>query len=121
MHKVGELDDPRTKGLIVPLRIILPLICTANVRREREHYAPISELDETSAARTLETELENSLMEAILLLPAQYKNVLLLKYADGYNDREISELLHCGGQSGKTDSPQCKKQLHRLLEEVPPL
>ena len=121
IHKVGELDDPRTKGLIVTIADHIAIDLYRKRRREREHYAPISELDETSAERTLESELENSLMEAILLLPAQYKNVLLLKYADGYNNREISELLHYSVAKVEKLISRGKKQLHRLLEEVPPL
>lgn len=56
-----------------------------------------------------------------MLLPAQYKNVLLLKYADGYNNREISELLHYSVAKVEKLISRGKKQLHRLLEEVPPL
>jgi RNA polymerase sigma factor (sigma-70 family) len=36
---------------------------------------------------------EERIADAILELPEQYKGVLLLKYADGYGNKEIAELL----------------------------
>lgn len=39
IHKVGELDDPRTKGLIVTIADHIAIDLYRKRRREREHYA----------------------------------------------------------------------------------
>lgn len=114
MEKIGYVDAPATKALVMLItqRKAIDLYRKQNRERQRE----IS-LETMAEPQTQNTE-EQQVTDAIRQLPEQYREVLLLKYTDGYGNREIAQLL--GYTVTKVDQlvSRGKKRLQKQLKEA---
>ena len=59
----------------------------------------------------------DGMMSLILELPYQYKMVVYLYYYEGYNSREIADLLHKSESTIRTRLQKAKKLLRKELEK----
>ena len=59
----------------------------------------------------------DGMMSLILELPYQYKMVVYLYYYEGYNSREIADLLHKSESTIRTRLQKAKKLLRKDLEK----
>lgn len=58
---------------------------------------------------------QDSTMEAILSLPAKYKDVVYLHYYEGYKTYEIAEMLHCSHSTVRNRLSRARKLLQKSL------
>ena len=61
-------------------------------------------------------EFDDFVSNEILKLPSPYKEVILLKYADGYNNREIAALLDLTVSNVNKIVTRGKRKLEQALE-----
>lgn len=67
---------------------------------------------------TLDAVLEGvDLASAMAALPARYRQLLLLKYDNGYSEREIAQMCDMTQDSVKKTIQRAKKKLELLLNE----
>lgn len=116
IHRIGEVDSASTRRLAV----------TITERRAIELYrARQREYNRTTvmeAAMHMEKEYDNEqellLTEAILKLSPTYQQVIILKYSQGYSNREIAALLDYTVSKVDQLLSRGRRQLRILLEEV---
>lgn len=65
---------------------------------------------------SFETKEENSLWQALMLLPQKYRTVIYLYYYEGYSVKELSKMLHRRESTLQTQLSDGRKKLKRLLE-----
>lgn len=86
--------------------------------RERKRGQTVSiEMVEELAAPDIESFTGSNLAGAILQLPLPYQQAILLKYAQGYNTREIASILECTVSRVEKLLSRGKKQLRQLLDK----
>ena len=72
---------------------------------------------EELAAPDIESFTGSNLARVILQLPLPYQHAILLKYAQGYNTREIASILECTVSRVEKMLSRGKKQLRQLLDK----
>lgn len=60
-------------------------------------------------------ETGNEVLDAILSLPADYKDVVYMYYYEGYTTAEIARHLHCPESTIRSRMSRARKQLHTIL------
>lgn len=86
LHKIGEIDCPQTRSFLV---IIVERKAIDLLRKRR----PTLSLNEEIAGLPFEAPVDNPLARGMGALPAHYRQVLLLRYDNGYSSREIAAML----------------------------
>ena len=64
-----------------------------------------------------ETEEEESIMEEVLQLPEDYREIIYLYYYEGYNTEEIARILNLNVSTVRTKLSRGRGRLKRMLEE----
>ena len=75
-------------------------------------------LDDTLELASDEDAGDYNLVYAILKMPLQYQQIFYLKYAHGYNNKEIAQLLGITVSSIEKILSRGKKKLNGYLKEV---
>ena len=65
----------------------------------------------------MEYEGDDGLVSCILKLPARYREVILLKYEQGYNTREIAQMLKLTVSNTNKILQRAKNKLEKLCRE----
>ena len=81
----------------------------------RSRTVPLEQLIETPQPFELE---ERELLEAVLALPAQYKDVVYLYYYEQYTALEIAQILHKNVNTVYTLLRRARERLRKDLEGV---
>ena len=118
MNKIDEAVSLRTKALVMRI-----LECTAidlyrKWQREQNHIVPIAEVEQLTDGTELSDWTGSVLAKTILKLPLPYRQAILLKYAGGYNNKEIAALLGYTIDKVEKLLSRAKRKLRQLLEEV---
>ena len=114
MSMVKEAVSPGTKGLL--LTIVKRTAINLYHKQQRD-YAQSVEFEEARYMTTEPyTEQDSRVADAILQLPHPYQEVFLLKYAQGYQNKEIAVLLDFTVAKVEKLLSRGKKQLKELLE-----
>ncbi len=69
-------------------------------------------------AQYYEREEDTRLMDSLLLLPQKYREVLLLHYVEGYQGKEIAEMLSLSETAVRKRMERGRNGLRELLEET---
>ncbi len=64
-----------------------------------------------------ETEEEEGIMEEVLRLPEDYREIIYLYYYEGYNTEEIARILNLNVSTVRTKLSRGRGRLKRMLEE----
>ena len=117
IHKIEEPKCHKTRALVVT--IVERTAIDFYRRRQRSGALPFDE--ETELTQT-SSEIDAAavrldLAAAMAALPAQYRQVLLLRYDDGFSCREIAELLSMTEPNVRKTIQRAKEKLGELLEE----
>lgn len=104
-----ETEEHRKAWLI---RVTINL-CKNRLRFYRNH--PKISMEQLS--RYYESEEDKSVMEALLLLPRKYREVLLLHYVEGYRGKEIAVMLGLSEAAVRKRLERGRGRLGELLEE----
>ncbi len=111
---ISKISDPvcnKTRSYVVTI-VENKAIDIYRARRRK----PAEPLNEETEGIPFRVE-ENILADAIARLPARYRELILLKYADGYTDRELMHMLGLSYGGVRSLDARAKKQLKKLLEE----
>ena len=121
IEKISEVKCPKTRALIVTIieRKAIDLYRT----KQRHSVLPLNEEQEDAfigglaALSELEAaELRTDFSKAISLLPAKYRELILLKYDHGFADREIAAMLDMTEANVRKTTQRAKKKLEMILE-----
>ena len=75
------------------------------------------ELNEDIAGVEIPFEIDNPVATAIAKLPAHYREVLLLRFDNGFTTREIASILSISNSGVRKMIVRAKKALQELLEK----
>ncbi len=111
LDKIGEVDCPETKSYVV----IITEHKAIDIIRSRKHLSREELID---ALHGIEVPLpgDNGLADAMAKLPARYREVLLLRFDNGYSTKEIAKML--GMTEGSTQKLiwRAKEALRKELD-----
>lgn len=112
MRMVEEAVSPRTKSLLVTIVENKAI----DVYREKQRHG---ELNYDDAVEGLQVEFvgDNALASCMARLPARYREVLMLKYHLGYDDREIGKIMGISKENAKRLCTRAKDKLGQLCRE----
>ena len=123
MEHLDKIDDPQcpqTRAFIVTITENKAI----DLYRKRKAHSVIPLEEEyigvPERSKIDEIEEHDRLSKAILSLPGRYREVLLLKYAQGYSMDEIAVILSMTKENVKKTIQRARKELEKVLscEEV---
>lgn len=122
--KIIEISDqievvkcPKTKSLIVT--IVERKAIDLYRRKRNKTFLPFHEelANTASFSKTDAFIASNAISEAIIALPAKYREVLILKYSQGFSTEEIGTILSMSAENVKKTIQRAQKKLEILLDE----
>lgn len=115
ISKISEPESKRTKSFIT--------VITTNKAIDMykvRHKAKIVNIDgcsEDEPAISVELPEENGLAGCILRLPIKYRNMIILKYSQGYSTRECAEIMGMSPSAASRMDQRAKNKLELMLRE----
>lgn len=112
LEKIIEVDSPKTRSYLVIIteRKAIDLMRYNNRRQTLE-------LNEDIAGVEIPFKMDNPVATAIAKLPAHYREVLLLRFNNGFTTREIASILSISDSGVRKMIVRAKKALQELLEK----
>ena len=115
MHMVGEAISPRTKRLLVT--IVERTAINMYKKYQKEYNRTLNIEDVPPEIFGVYQEEDKILAQAILQLPLNYRQAIVLKYSQGYSTEEVAAILDCSLEKTKKLISRGKKKMEKLLEE----
>lgn len=117
IHKIEEPKCHKTRALVVT--IVERTAIDLYRQRQKSNTIPF---DEEAVPRQAVSEIDGvpahlDLAAAMAALPVRYRQVLLLRYDDGFSCREIAGLLSMTEPNVRKTIQRAKEKLAELLEE----
>ena len=115
-----KIEDPYSKKTKSLVCIITENKAIDLYRRKRARTILPFEDEVLSVPETVFTEqmeIADELTRAILLLPPRYREVLMLRYAHGYENAEIAPLLSLSRENVKKIIQRARKKLEEILQQ----
>ena len=112
IQKIGEPKCPKTKGFVVTV-VENKAIDLYRKRKRRQ----IVELTEEIRGFSPVYEGQNALTACILKLPARYREVILLRYHQGYSVKEVASILGISFAAASKLDQRAKNKLKDLYEK----
>lgn len=111
LNKIGNVDCPETKSYIV----IITEHKAIDIIRSRKHLTGEEMLD-TLHGMDIPLPGDNGLADAMAKLPARYREVLLLRFDNGYNTKEIAKMMNMTEGSMQKLIWRAKEALRKQLD-----
>lgn len=111
-EKISQVECPKTRSLLV----IIVERKSIDLLRARSRR-PEGELDEEAPGLAVPLPGDGGLADAMAKLPARYREVLLLRYDNGYSTKEIARLLDMTRPAAQKLLWRAKEALRKSLEE----
>lgn len=112
MKNISEVECLKTKGYVVTIVENKAIdLLRAKVRRGE------IELNEDTGGLSIEYTGDNSLAACLLKLPVRYREVILLKYEQGYSAREIAKILKLTESNAGKLLQRAQNKLEELCRE----
>lgn len=112
IDKISAVDSPQTCSFVL---IITERKAIDILRVNQRHAA--AELDESIVGMDIPLPGDNGIADALASLPARYREVLLLKFDNGYSTKELSEILGISQSAAKKLVWRAKGALRDALEK----
>lgn len=112
IKKIGEPKCPKTRGFVVT---VIENKAIDLYRKRQRHQ--IVELTEEMQGFSPIYKGENALTACILKLPARYREVILLRYHQGYSVKEVASLLGISFAAASKLDQRAKNKLKDLYEK----
>ena len=112
IETIGQPKCPKTQGYIVT---IVENKSIDFYRKRNRHQ--IVELDDEMQGVPAVYEGENTLAACILKLPARYREVILLRYHQGYSVKEVAAMLGISHAAASKLDQRAKNRLKELYEK----
>lgn len=112
IEKISDVDSPKTRSFIVIIskRKAIDLLRQNNRRQTVE-------LNEDIAGLEMPFNLDNPIAAAIAKLPVQYREVLLLRFDNGFTTKEIASMLDISDSGVRKLIARAKRSLQEMLEK----
>lgn len=118
MKMVDQVKSPRTKALLMLVVEHKAIDLARKQKRDLSDCTDFSELEQRVAPERADYIVENMLDEALERLPWPYRQAILLRYANGYETREIATLLNYTVSKVEKLLSRGKQQLRQILKEM---
>lgn len=112
MGKIRQVDSPDTRAYVT----IITERKAIDTIRDRKRVSLV-EYEETMYGIAFEPPGDHGIGDAIAHLPAQYREVLLLRHAQGYSTREVAEILELNYDAARKLLYRAKLALKDQLEK----
>lgn len=112
IEKIGDPKCPKTQGYIVTIAENKAI----DLYRRRQKRQVV-ELSDDLPGVTAIYEGENTLASCILKLPARYREVILLRYYQGYSVKEVAAILGLSLSAASKLNQRAKNRLRELYEK----
>ena len=112
LHKISSVDCPKTRAYLVT--IVESKAIDLYRKKQRQETG---ELLENQQGLTVEYQGEDGLTRCILALPARYREVILLKYQQGYSTKEIAKLMGLSAAAAHKLVQRARDRLEALCRE----
>ena len=112
IEKIGDPKCPKTQGYIVTIAENKAI----DLYRRRQKRQVV-ELSDDLPGVTAIYEGENTLAACILKLPARYREVILLRYYQGYSVKEVAAILGLSLSAASKLNQRAKNRLRELYEK----
>ena len=112
IEKIGDPKCPKTQGYIVTIAENKAI----DLYRRRQKRQGV-ELSDDLPGVTAIYEGENTLAACILKLPARYREVILLRYYQGYSVKEVAAILGLSLSAASKLNQRAKNRLRELYEK----
>ena len=112
LEKISDIDCPQTRSYIVLIteRKAIDLIRT-------RHSEKVIPLNEDLIGIEIPAPGDHGLADALAKLPAHYREVLLLRFDNGYSAKELAQMLGITESGVRKLIGRAKNALGRILEE----
>jgi len=117
LNKISDLNSPKTRSYIVVIteRKAIDILRQNNRRRTVE-------LNEETAGVEFPFDHDHPIATAITKIPPHYREILMLRYHNGFSVKEIASILNISGSGVRKLLGRAKAALQEELEkEVNPL
>lgn len=116
MYKISEIECPQTRSFVVTIVERKAIDIYRAKRRNavlpfEEAYVTLSHKSEAEEALH-----RTDLAKAMAMLPAKYRELLFLKYDNGYSEEEIAAICSMTRANVKKTIQRAKKKLELILE-----
>ena len=112
LHRIGDLDSPETRSYLA----VITERKAIDIIRARRRYVSLEDMDQIPGMEIPMPEGSGGLAQAMARLSGSYREVLLLRYDQGYTPREIAKLMGMKPGSVEKTLWRAKKALRRELE-----
>ena len=112
LDNISEVNSPKTRSYIVIIteRKAIDLLRKIQKRQTFEFNEDISGVE-------IPFEMDNPIATAIVKLPSQYREVLLMRYHNGFSAKEIASILSMSDSGVRKLIVRAKNALQELLEK----
>lgn len=112
LDNIFDVDSPKTRSYIVIIteRKAIDLLRKIQKRQTLEFNEDISGVE-------ISFEMDNPIATAIAKLPSEYREVLLMRYHNGFSAKEIAAILSMSDSGVRKLIVRAKKALQELLEK----
>ena len=111
LGKIRDINSPQTKAYLVIVTEHMML----NIIRKNKRYVFIEDMEQISGIEVT-LSVENSLADSMSKLPGYYREVLLLRYYEGYSPNEIAKSLGLSKSNVEKILWRAKRALRKELE-----
>ena len=113
LHKVRDPARPETRSYVVTIAERKAI----DILRSREKIADL-DYDDTIQGVKIPPPGTSDLADAMAKLPARYREILLLRYANGYSNAELGKMLNIKPGSVQKLLWRAKEMLKKALEKT---
>jgi RNA polymerase sigma-70 factor, ECF subfamily len=110
------LDRLRRRGR--PADLLDPAVADYAVGVERDRNVWTDEIRQTLEERVIRDEMNACIRDVINRLPENYRTVIILGDLEGFQDKEIAEILGLSLRNAKIRLHRARTQLRKALEEA---
>ena len=110
LEKLPDVESPKTQAYVVTVTERKAI----DILREEKNYVG-AEMDELGME--FQTPGANGLEDAMERLPARYREIMLLRYQQGYDTKELARMMGMRRESVEKLLWRAKTRLRQIMEE----
>lgn len=112
IEKISDVDSPKTRSFVV----IISERKAIDMLRSNSRRSTV-ELNEDIAGIEMHFDLDNPVAAAIAKLPVHYREVLLLRFDNGFTTKEIASMMNITDSGVRKLIARAKRALQEILEK----
>ena len=111
MDKIGAIDCPETKSYVITIAKHKAI----DMLRSRKRLS-LEELIDAFPGKDISFPEDRSLIDSMARLPERYREILLLRFYDGYSTKELARMMHMNTGSMQKLIWRAKGALRKQLD-----